>query len=175
MHSYISILIWIAIWNVFRKIILWFSFDRKCYCVQRKEHKKQWDINLILVKQKFVIGEWLKLIFSCKNNNRVLCRKSERKTPANKWIYVTFCYWDMWKRIDNHTQATHVKAGEMAKTIRMDEENFKAMRGHYVWFIYPAGPALRHQIRFLLTLNGNYLTSNTSDLIEKNMKWNLIK
>lgn len=37
----------------------------------------------------------------------------------------------MWERIDNHTQATHVKAGEMVKTIRMEEENFKAMRGQY--------------------------------------------
>lgn len=96
-------------------------------------------------KAKFVIGGWLKFIFPSKDNNKVLCRNAERKMPANKWIYVIFCYYNMWERIDNHTQATHVKAGEMVKTIRMEEENFKAMRGQYAWTMHPVGLGLKYQ------------------------------
>ena len=59
---------------------------------------------------------------------------------------------------------------------QMDEGKFKAMRGWCDWFVHAMGLALRDPTLFcLLILNKNHLTSNKSDLIDKNMKFNLDK
>lgn len=93
---------------------------------------------------------------------------------------MNLCYILLLRYVGNnwqYTQATHVKTREIAKTIRMDEEHF---RGRCGWFMHPVELVLRHQIQFGQTLLSDFeqeilIASNASDLIEKNMKWNLIK